>query len=101
MKKQIITGAIIVAVIFVLALPKIGWFSDNRSDGGDAQGSPGPQRTPLLPVEAMVMRPRHLDNRLIVTGSILANESLELKSEISGKITGIAFEEGSRVKKGS
>ena len=47
------------------------------------------------------MRPAHLDNKLIVTGSILANESLELKSEISGKITDITFEEGSRVKRGS
>jgi membrane fusion protein (multidrug efflux system) len=47
-----------------------------------------------------VVKPGHLDNKLTVTGSILANESLELKSEISGKITRIAFEEGSRVKKG-
>jgi membrane fusion protein (multidrug efflux system) len=100
MKKQIITGAIVVIVIFLLALPKIGWFSDEK-DGGDAQGSPGPQRTPLLPVEAMVMTPRHLDNKLIVTGSVQANESLELKSEINGKITEITFEEGSEVKKGS
>jgi membrane fusion protein (multidrug efflux system) len=100
MKKQIITGVIVVVVIFLLALPKIGWFSDNN-DGGDAQGSPGPQRAPLLPVEAMIMKPQRLDNKLIVTGSILANESLELKSEINGKITDITFEEGSNVKKGS
>jgi membrane fusion protein, multidrug efflux system len=99
MKKQIITGAVIVAVIFLLALPKIGWLSD-KNDGGEAQGSPGPQRAPALPVEALVVKPGHLDNRLIVTGSILSNESLELKSEISGKITKIAFGEGSRVKKG-
>jgi membrane fusion protein (multidrug efflux system) len=99
MKKQIITAAIIVAVIFLLALPKIGWFSD-KDDGGEAQGSPGPQRVSALPVEAMVLRPQRLDNKLIVTGSVLANESLELKSEINGKITSIAFDEGSRVKKG-
>jgi membrane fusion protein (multidrug efflux system) len=99
MKKQIITGAIVVVVIFLLALPKIGWFSD-ENDGGEAQGSPGPQRAAALPVEALVVKPGHLDNKLTVTGSILANESLELKSEISGKITRIAFEEGSRVKKG-
>lgn len=99
MKKQIITGSIIVVAIFLLALPKIGWFSD-KNDGGDAQGSPGPARVPALPVEAMVVRPGRLDNKLVVTGSVLANESLELKTEISGKITGIAFEEGSVVKKG-
>jgi membrane fusion protein (multidrug efflux system) len=99
MKKKIITGAIIVAVIVLLALPKIGWLS-NKSDGGDAQGSPGPQRAAALPVEALVVKPGHLDNKLIVTGSVLSNESLELKSEINGKITRIAFDEGSHVKKG-
>jgi membrane fusion protein (multidrug efflux system) len=100
MKKQIITGSIIVIAIFLLALPKIGWFSA-KNDGGEAVGSPGPQRSPLLPVEALVVKPGRLDHKLIVTGSVLANESLELKSEISGKITSIAFEEGSKVKKGA
>jgi membrane fusion protein (multidrug efflux system) len=99
MKKKIITGGIIVVAIFLLALPKIGWFSD-KNDGGDAQGSPGPAAAPKLPVEALVVKPSRLDHKLIVTGSVLANESLELKSEISGKITSIAFEEGSRVRKG-
>jgi membrane fusion protein (multidrug efflux system) len=100
MKKKIITGSIIVVVIFLLALPKIGWLSDNN-DGGEAQGSPGPQGASLLPVEALVVKPGRLDHKLIVTGSVLANESLEIKSEISGKITSIGFDEGSRVKKGS
>ena len=100
MKKQIITGSIVVVAIFLLALPKIGWFSD-EPDGGEAQGSPGPPRAALLPVEALVVKPGRLDHKLIVTGSVLANESLELKSEISGKITSIAFEEGSKVKKGT
>jgi membrane fusion protein (multidrug efflux system) len=36
----------------------------------------------------------------VITGSILANESLELKAESSGKITKINFKEGSRVKEG-
>jgi membrane fusion protein, multidrug efflux system len=98
MKKQIITGSILVVVVLLLAIPKLGWFS-SKNDGGEAQGSPG--APPALPVEAIIVKPSKLDNRLIVTGTVLANESLELKSEISGKITHIAFQEGSRVKKGS
>jgi membrane fusion protein (multidrug efflux system) len=98
MKKQIITGSIIVVVVLLLAIPKLGWFSSKNS-GGDAKGSPG--APPPLPVEAMVAKPRKLDNKLVVTGTVLANESLELKSEISGKITHIAFQEGATVKKGS
>jgi membrane fusion protein, multidrug efflux system len=99
MKKQIITGSIIVVVVLLLAIPKLGWFS-SKNTGGDAKGNPG-GTPPALPVEAMVVKPSKLDNRLIVTGTVLANESLELKSEISGKITKIAFQEGAAVKKGT
>lgn len=98
MKKSLITGAVVVAIALLLAIPKVGWFS-SKNDGGEAKGNPaGPQ---ALPVEAIVVRPEKLDNKLIVTGTVLANESLELKSEISGKITNIAFKEGSVVKRGT
>ncbi len=98
MKKFIISASIIVAIVLLLAIPKMGWF--DGSTGGDAKGSPtsGP---PPLPVEALVVRNAKLDNKLIVTGTVLANESLELKAEISGKITKIAFQEGTVVKKGA
>jgi membrane fusion protein (multidrug efflux system) len=99
MKKQVITGSIVVVIVLLLAIPKLGWFSDKK--GGAANGTPSPQAAPSLPVEALVVTPGKLDNKLIVTGSILANESLELKSEISGKITRITFEEGTKVKKGA
>lgn len=97
MKKTLITGSIFVAIILLLAIPKLGWFS-SKNNGGEAKG--GTNGTPLLPVEAIVVNPKKLDNKLVVTGSVLANESLELRSEISGKITNIAFQEGSQVKKG-
>ncbi len=98
MKKFIVSASIIVAVVLLLAIPKLGWFDGSTS--GDAKGGPssGP---PPLPVEALVLKNAKLDNKLIVTGTVLANESLELKAEISGKITQIAFQEGSIVRKGS
>ncbi len=99
MKKQIIYGVILVIVVLLLAIPKTGWFSSKGSTG-DAKANPGGP-PPALPVEAMIVKPSKLDNKLIVTGTVLANESLELKSEISGKITRIAFQEGTVVKKGS
>lgn len=94
MKKKIFTGAIIVAVVLLLALPKIGLFKEKGPVASQA-GSGG-----KLPVEAVVIKPGRLDNKLIVTGSVLANESLELKSEVSGKITQLTFQEGTQVKKG-
>jgi membrane fusion protein, multidrug efflux system len=95
MKKKILIGAIIIVVIFLLAWPKLDFLKRK-----EASPQPGSGQQAKLPVEAIVVKPGKLDNKLIVTGSIIANESLELKSEVSGKITGIFFQEGKRVQKG-
>jgi membrane fusion protein (multidrug efflux system) len=53
-----------------------------------------------VPVDAIVIQPQLLDNRIFTTGTLLANEEVQLRPEISGRVTGIFFTEGSRVKKG-
>jgi membrane fusion protein (multidrug efflux system) len=95
MKKKILTGVVIVGILFLLALPKLNLFS-SRGEQESATDSAQPK----LPVEAMVLKPERLDNKLVITGSVLPNESLEIKSEISGKISRIFFREGKRVKRG-
>jgi membrane fusion protein (multidrug efflux system) len=93
--KRLLTIVIILAVVFLLALPKLGLLSKKAASpagSGTVQAA--------LPVDGVVMRPTSFDNTLVITGSILANESLELKCESSGKITKINFKEGSRVKEG-
>jgi membrane fusion protein (multidrug efflux system) len=70
--------------------------SDNNSRPASRGGA-----TVGAPVEALVVQPQLLENRVYATGSLLANEEVELRSEISGRVTGIFFSEGSRVKKGS
>lgn len=95
MKKSVITVIVVAIVLFLLALPKLGWL---KKDDGEDPKAGGPS---ALLCDGVVVKPAHLDNKLIVTGSVIANESLELKSEISGKITAITFREGSRVKKGT
>ena len=65
----------------------------------------GPQISPqqessILPVEAKIIEPQRIENIIKITGAILANESVSLKSEISGKVEKIYFQEGQRVKKG-
>jgi len=54
-----------------------------------------------VPVNVKVIKSQLLKNEFYTTGSILANEKVELRSEVSGKITGIYFEEGTQVKKGA
>ncbi len=51
-------------------------------------------------MEAQIVRPQLLRNMISTTGTLLANEEVELRSEISGRVTGVFFEEGKRVKRG-
>jgi membrane fusion protein (multidrug efflux system) len=56
---------------------------------------------PPPPAAVAAAPPALLENRVYATGSLLANEEVELRSEISGRVTGISFSEGGRVKKGA
>ena len=96
MKKTLITILIIVAVVLLLAIPKIS-FKGEKEKGSGGSGQQGGQ---VLPVDAFVVKPTQFDRILVVTGTIIANETIEIKSEVSGKITGIYFKEGQAVKKG-
>jgi membrane fusion protein (multidrug efflux system) len=51
-------------------------------------------------VMAIVARPQLLDNKIFTTGTLIANEEVELRPEISGRVTDVFFREGSRLKKG-
>lgn len=51
-------------------------------------------------VEAQIVMPHNLQNKIVTTGTLLANEEVELRPEISGLVTNIYFEEGKKVRKG-
>jgi membrane fusion protein (multidrug efflux system) len=53
-----------------------------------------------LTVEAFVVSMSSKDFAYTYTGTLLANEAIDLRPEISGKITHIYFKEGARVNKG-
>lgn len=52
-------------------------------------------------VKAVVVSPRQLEHRITSTGTLLANEEVEIRPETSGRIMAIHFEEGTYVPKGS
>jgi membrane fusion protein (multidrug efflux system) len=53
-----------------------------------------------LPVYTFKAEPRLLRERVTATGTILAEEAIDLTAEIAGKVVEVAFEEGGRVSKG-
>lgn len=61
-----------------------------------AQGGPsGP-----MGVQVHVLQGAPLDNRVTTTGTLLPNEEVELRSEVSGRVTSIGFQEGTKVSAG-
>jgi membrane fusion protein (multidrug efflux system) len=84
-----------IAIVLIVASPKLKLFNKTEENANavfaDNSG---------IPIAAYVLEPQQLNNKIFATGTIVANEEVELRSEISGKITRIHFQEGSRVKKG-
>lgn len=54
----------------------------------------------ILKVDGQVLKLADLDFIYAYTGTLLANEEIDIRPEISAKVTGIYFKEGSIVKKG-
>lgn len=51
-------------------------------------------------VQVHVLQGVPLDNRVTTTGTLLPNEEVELRSEVSGRVTSIGFQEGTNVSAG-
>jgi membrane fusion protein (multidrug efflux system) len=58
------------------------------------------KKTGPVPVNIMIVKDTSVSNSIDITGTIDANEKVNLTSETAGNITGIYFNEGTRVKKG-
>jgi len=92
--KTIIISVVAIVILALLLIPK--FTSSGGNAGGPGMGGPGGP----MPVKGHILKPVKLNNNVETTGTVLANESVELKSETSGKVVKIYFKEGSRVKKG-
>lgn len=108
-KKRIrtaITILIIAVIAFIIAFPKLkplfaaGSSADSRTGQGPGRGPMrGPVREALL-VSGFMIQPQELSDLYKSTGTLRPDEDVELAFETSGKIVGINFTEGTRVKKG-
>lgn len=67
--------------------------------GDEAAGNAGGARPPMA-VQVHVLEPSALDNSIITTGTLMANEEVDLVGELAGRITEIGFAEGGKVTKG-
>ncbi len=87
--------AVVLVVLALLAIPKL---MEMRRTAAPETG--GPLQEPLR-VSVHQVSPIHLTERLATTGTVRANEEVDIVSEISGKISSIHFKEGSPVGAGA
>ena len=107
MKKRYIIYAVLAIGLAYLVYYRINANKKLEGKGGTSagagkgkEGGKGGASAPLV-VDGIIVKPVSFDNDLEVTGAIDANESVVLKSEVSGLVTGIYFQEGTTVSKGS
>lgn len=87
---------IIIALISILIFVKIFLFpSQSANNKGPMQS-----KASLNVVSAFIIKTEKLENIIYASGTIVANEEVELKPEIAGKIVQLLLKEGAPVTKG-
>jgi len=93
--KYISLGLLVVVVIAaIIIIPKLTSTKDKQEDKG------GNQRSQTVLADGFVIKEAVLENNIRTVGTIIANEEVEIRSEISKKISGIHFKEGTYVGRG-
>ena len=90
-------------VAYALIIIGLGGFiayriTENKSENEDPKGKDGKGKE--MTVGGIVAKAETFDNNLSLSGSIEANEQVEIRSEVSGIVESINFKEGSFVSKG-
>ena len=60
----------------------------------------GKRIAPIMNVEGEVLKPQKFDDNLSLSGTLESNEEINIRSEVSGVVESIQFEEGTKVSKG-
>ena len=90
-------------VVYILLLAGIVGFvgyriKENKGSNTETKDPKGAGKS--INVTGIVAAPQTFDNNLSLSGSIEANEQVEIRSEVSGIVEAIYFQEGSTVSKG-
>jgi membrane fusion protein (multidrug efflux system) len=90
--KIILWGALIALVAIMIAMPKVKNMWENKKTKGSK--SAGQQ---AVMIKAVLIKPSLLQEIVKTSGSLLADEEVDLTFEASGKIEKILFKEGAHV----
>ncbi|HUG13105.1 MAG TPA: efflux RND transporter periplasmic adaptor subunit [Opitutaceae bacterium] len=96
MRNKILGIALIAAVVVAMILA--GRYL-SRGQEAKAPARTVGAATAAIPVYTHKVEARPFVEHLVATGSVLAEEAVELTSEVAGKVVAVRFEEGTRVNK--
>ncbi|MFA0961423.1 efflux RND transporter periplasmic adaptor subunit [Roseivirga sp. BDSF3-8] len=96
--KSTLTVLIILVVLFLIAWPKLDFL--HGEDKAQEPSGNSSMKAEQIPVNVVVVEEQTANQNIRITGTIQANESVELRSEVSGKVTRIYFDEGQPVNRG-
>ena len=97
MKVKYIVYSLIIIGIGALVYYRI---AENKKQKTEMSGGGGGDKKPPMNVNGVVVNPGDFNNTLSLSGSIEANEQVQITSEVSGIAQNIYFKEGTTVKKG-
>jgi membrane fusion protein (multidrug efflux system) len=98
MKTKYIVYTILVILLAVFVAYRMNKNKAQKAGAGAGRGPGGPAST--LTVNGIVTKAESFSNSLSIAGTIEANEQVDIRSEVSGLVTDILFNEGSTVSKG-
>jgi membrane fusion protein (multidrug efflux system) len=89
----------LVYTLLVIGLVGLIGYRITKNSGANGPKDKGKEEQPIM-VSGTVVKLQTFDNNLALSGSIEANEQVEIRSEVSGIVKTIYFQEGSNVTKG-
>ncbi|GAA4765533.1 MULTISPECIES: efflux RND transporter periplasmic adaptor subunit [Flavobacterium] len=98
MKFKHIVYLLLAVVLGGMIFYRISANSAKNEENGKGKGKEGDKKPSK--VSGIVLKPQVFSDNLSLTGSIEANEQIEVRSEVSGVVESINFQEGSYVSKG-
>lgn len=88
----------ILYTVLVLGLSSLIFY--RISQNKELMGEPKISMNKSVTVDGIILQPQQFSNTILVSGSIEANEQVQIRSQVTGVITHIFFKEGAKVKEG-
>ncbi len=90
----------IILALLVLSLGGMIAYRITKNNAESDKGKDKKDKKSPISVEVLVLQTQDFSNSLSLSGSIEANEQVEIRSEVAGIVEKISFEEGNTVSKG-